>query len=122
MKETQDFKKFEELLVKKKSEILKHISSESKELFSTPREESGDVASITTHIGDLGSNTFRRELKASLTEEQSRMLREIDAAIKRIYTGEYGKCEMCGKEIDVKRLELIPWARLCIQCQSSIKS
>ena len=49
------------------------------------------------------------------------MLAEIDAALKRIEEGTYGICTNCGKEIPVDRLEALPWATLCIDCQRGLE-
>lgn len=40
----------------------------------------------------------------------------IDLALRKMSAGEYGICESCGDDISVKRLEAVPWARLCIGC------
>ena len=42
------------------------------------------------------------------------LLSEVQAALKRIEAGTYGKCIVCGKEIPEKRLEALPWASRCI--------
>jgi len=52
-----------------------------------------------------------------LGEMASRQLRSLNHALNRIEAGEYGDCVMCGKEIAVARLEAIPWARYCVDCQ-----
>jgi len=44
-------------------------------------------------------------------------LRDINLALEKIKKEKYGKCESCGKEIDKKRLEIYPEARLCMKCQ-----
>ena len=44
-------------------------------------------------------------------------LRNINLALEKIKKGKYGKCEGCGKEIDDKRLKVLPAARLCMKCQ-----
>ncbi len=44
--------------------------------------------------------------------------RAIEAALGRIQTGDYGICECCGEPIRPKRLNAIPWAALCVPCQS----
>ena len=44
-------------------------------------------------------------------------LRNINLALEKIKKGKYGKCEECGKEIDDKRLKVLPAARLCMKCQ-----
>jgi len=48
----------------------------------------------------------------TLRTEQSH---EIDEALLRIGRGEYGRCEVCGREIELERLEAIPTARLCAE-------
>ena len=45
------------------------------------------------------------------------MLAEIDAALKRIDDGTYGICTNRGEQIPVERLEALPYATLCIDCQ-----
>jgi RNA polymerase-binding protein DksA len=66
------------------------------------------------HLGDLATATLNREIDYSLTDNSEQMLGAIDAALKRIDDGTYGTCEVCGKEIAQERLEIQPWASLCI--------
>ena len=51
-----------------------------------------------------------RMLVASLTDQ----LNDVEAALEKIDSGEYGKCETCGKQIGEARLEAMPTARYCI--------
>jgi len=44
-------------------------------------------------------------------------LRDISLALEKIKKDNYGKCENCGKEIDEKRLKVMPAARVCLKCQ-----
>ena len=46
--------------------------------------------------------------------------REIELALEKLRAGGYGVCEQCGEGISLKRLEVIPWARKCFPCQSSL--
>lgn len=46
-------------------------------------------------------------------------LRQIDAALARISTGDYGICLECGAKIAQERLDLLPWAPLCAPCASA---
>jgi len=43
-------------------------------------------------------------------------IEQIDLALTKMTIGEYGVCESCGDDISPKRLEVIPWARLCVEC------
>ncbi len=43
-------------------------------------------------------------------------LKDVEGALTKIKKGAYGQCEKCQKEIEIKRLEVIPEARLCLKC------
>jgi len=43
-------------------------------------------------------------------------IEQIDLALSKMVVNDYGTCESCGDEIDLRRLEAIPWTRLCIEC------
>ncbi len=45
-------------------------------------------------------------------------MRQIKHALHQIETGQYGKCEVCGKRIQVGRLEALPFATTCAACAS----
>jgi DnaK suppressor protein len=57
-----------------------------------------------------------------LEDRQIRQIEAIDRAVGKMETGVYGDCENCGEEIREKRLELIPWAELCIRCAEKAES
>ncbi len=56
-----------------------------------------------------------------LDETGRRTIEQIDIAINDILAGEYGICEDCGDEISLKRLEAVPWTRLCIDCAGDLE-
>jgi DnaK suppressor protein len=58
-----------------------------------------------------------RELAIRNLERAARTLRQIEEAIRRLDTGEYGICESCEEMIGAKRLHAVPWAQLCLNCQ-----
>jgi DnaK suppressor protein len=49
-----------------------------------------------------------------------RKLKLIDAALERLDSGDFGICDNCGERISDKRLEALPWAAYCVQCQTGI--
>lgn len=55
-----------------------------------------------------------------MLDRDSRLLREVMAALARIDDGGYGICDACQEEIKPKRLNAVPWTRYCLQCQESI--
>lgn len=61
--------------------------------------------------------------KASIAEPYDQLdgkgkqeIEQIDLALVKMRIGEYGICESCGDDISPKRLEVLPWARLCVDC------
>jgi len=47
-------------------------------------------------------------------------LRLVEEALDRLGSGHYGTCMGCDLPIPAKRLEAVPWARYCVQCQEEI--
>ena len=60
------------------------------------------------------TETYERELDEGLEEDAREQLRQVEKALGRLESGEYGRCEICGKGIPVERLEAVPWTTLCI--------
>ncbi len=76
--------------------------------------ESGDTGDEI----DVASDVVDGRLLESLGAQDSNRLKMIDAALDRIKQGTYGKCIVCKKDIPEKRLEAIPYAVMCIDCQT----
>ncbi|MEM7048456.1 MAG: TraR/DksA family transcriptional regulator [Acidobacteriota bacterium] len=71
----------------------------------------------TDDIVDRANNSYNREFLFSLSNNERAMLVEVDEAIARMDEGTYGSCLHCQREIGSARLEAVPWAKLCIDCQ-----
>jgi DnaK suppressor protein len=72
----------------------------------------------STHPADDATLAFdqARDLSVQVIAEQT--LRLVEDALVRFNTGTYGLCVDCGSEIDAARLEAIPYAALCLKCQT----
>ncbi|CAI6020678.1 TraR/DksA C4-type zinc finger protein [Cohnella sp. JJ-181] len=79
------------------------------------RDATGELSGIDNHPADAGTETFERGKDLSLLERQALTLEKIEAAIRRMDTGEYGICAACGKFIDPERLEAMPTAVYCME-------
>ncbi|HSS52362.1 MAG TPA: TraR/DksA family transcriptional regulator [Thermoanaerobaculia bacterium] len=78
-------------------------------------QESADDG--TEDIVDRANNAYNRELMFSLSDAERTTLLQIENALLRMDEGTYGRCSNCGQTINVLRLEAVPWARFCIDCQ-----
>jgi RNA polymerase-binding protein DksA len=70
---------------------------------------------------DLASGDMDKQLISVLGKNDLNRLKKIDSALSRIKNDHYGKCLSCGKKITKERLEAIPYAVFCIDCQSGKK-
>ena len=58
-----------------------------------------------------------RELEIDSLDRRACLLREVEDALSRISDGSYGLCQLCDAKIKPARLNAVPWAPLCIDCQ-----
>jgi len=80
-------------------------------------EETEEETYDNNHLADSATATLEREIDYTLEENAENLVRAIDQALERIENGTYGKCERCGQQIAEERLEAIPHATRCIDCQ-----
>lgn len=62
-----------------------------------------------------------REISIAALDRDTRLLREVQAALERIRDGSYGTCEGCGEQVKPRRLDAVPWARYCVGCQDRLE-
>ena len=63
-----------------------------------------------------------REVIIQRLDHETRLIHEIQFALARIEQGTYGVCEECESSIARKHLDALPWARLCVRCQSEAEA
>ena len=107
-----DNKQIRDILLKIRDDLIKEIKEKA-------QSESDDT--IKTEVGDiydLASSERDRELNLLISDRDREKLLETEDAIKRIDDGTYGICEECEAPIPKERLMIMPFARLCVTCQS----
>lgn len=115
-----DAAKYKKLLLDLRDHLIDGVSFlASDNLKRSNREASGELSGYSLHMADAGTDNFDREFALSLVSNEQDALYEIEEAIKRMESGAYGICEMCEKIIRKERLEAVPFARMCVQCQST---
>jgi DnaK suppressor protein len=112
-----DTDRFREALLEERDRVTAAIQNLHADHPGTISDETGEDAVYDNHLADTATETYDRELDYTLEENSEHVLRDIDAALKRIEDGTYGTCTNCGKQIPEERLEARPWATLCIDCQ-----
>ncbi len=105
---------FKERLLKRKKELWQ-------EVIETLRKEGGEeyqkLIQTVKEEEELALADIHEETLLALLEPKVRELEEIDQALLRIELGEFGRCVDCGKWLRLGRLEIMPWAARCRECQ-----
>ena len=81
-------------------------------------ESSGAAGADDEHDPEGATIAFERQHVAALLGQARQQLAEIDAALRRVAAGGYGRCDKCGQPIGTDRLAARPAARTCIGCAS----
>ncbi len=106
----QDKERYKKKLLAKKTEIIEALN----EVLNQTKEVEPDVVQ---DAGDKAETSYTKEFLLNLSNTERKQLSEIDGALGRIEDCTYGTCQMCQKQINKKRLNAVPWACHCIQCQ-----
>ena len=103
------------MLLGKRQEIIKEIEESLGQSLTEDQQRRLESA---RDVGDQALMDLERELGISLMEMRNRRRQSIDEALMRLHEGTYGVCAECGVEISEKRLQAVPFAKLCVECQS----
>ncbi|RME42408.1 MAG: hypothetical protein D6791_17780 [Chloroflexi bacterium] len=77
-------------------------------------------SSYSNHPADSATDVSVDAMNGALLQIRSRHLEMVENALRRLEDGTYGICEGCGREIDPARLEVLPEAHLCVECQARL--
>lgn len=103
---------------KRITELIKQLDDNGMTKFNA--ESSSELSFYDNHPADTASETFEVEKGRALEANEMSLLDKINDALNSIEEGNYGKCKICGKDIDKERLEFLPYAVNCIECQDVI--
>ena len=101
---------YKKKLLARREDLLKTIARTEEE----GRQADDDP---TVDLADKAANSYTKEFLFGMTNTDRALLNLIDAALKRIDSDNYGTCLNCEEEMQQKRLEAVPWAKHCINCQ-----
>ncbi len=118
----EKFKRYYKLLIDLRKHLTEGIELHSEEtLKRSSKDDSGDLSSYGQHMADAGTDTFDRDFALSLVSSEQEALTEIDAAIKRVFDGSYGICEITQKPIAKERLLAVPFTRYSAEAQKDLE-
>ena len=111
----RDMKKFKNLLVAEQEHLTKGIRTIGDDTLQAAASERG---SDLTSFAEAGTDNNDRETALRVASGESQMLGDVQEALQRIDDGTYGICIGCDEAIPVKRLEVFPAAKRCVDCKT----
>ena len=71
---------------------------------------------------DLTSMEADRSFNLRIRDRESKLIRKIKSALRRIEDGTYGECDECGEDISPARLRARPVTNYCIRCKTKLET
>ena len=105
-----ELKFFEDMLLTRKDQIEKNIDGVEEEMNQMQNLELNDEA-------DHASASNNSLVETAISSQQKQELLEIESALDKLKSDQYGICEMCEELIGVQRLKVKPHAKYCIDCR-----
>jgi RNA polymerase-binding protein DksA len=103
-------------LLGERERVLKEITELDADLSKSLEDTSGE-SPYDQHMAETATTTLDREIDLTLEENARATLVKIDRALLKVEDGSYGKCDKCGRPIGDSRLEIAPYATLCVDCK-----
>lgn len=97
-------------LLERQQQLVDTVSKTEQDGRQADEEPAQDLA-------DKASNSYTKEFLFKKSSDDRFVLHLTEEALQRMQDGEFGVCVACGGEMQQKRLEAVPWARHCIECQ-----
>jgi len=102
------------ILVRRRDALRSALMGDLTLLKELRSESPGDVI-------DAALDSTQDEISSQLAEVESRELASIENALERMRAGQYGLCEVCNGKIPMARLNALPYATMCIECQRELE-
>jgi RNA polymerase-binding protein DksA len=115
-----DTERFRKILLDERDRVTLTVEN-LHEANSGSFEDETEEETYDNHLADSATATLNREIDNTLEENSEHVLTGIVEALERIDNGTFGRCAGCGKQIAEDRLEALPYATRCIDCQRLAK-
>ena len=101
-------------------ELRRRLTNESRRAVESVANASSardELSHVPTHPADRDREGLARDITVETNREH--MIDAIDQALERVSDGSYGRCERCGHDIPKNRLNVLPFAVRCVNCEET---
>ena len=119
--EPQSLDPVRDALVERREQLQGQIDQMGDEQVALGEDQGLEMGALGNHMADDAGNLFEAQRLATISEDLRDSLVQVDAALERMDGGQFGTCQRCGNPIDPERLEALPHAAFCIDCQRLVE-
>lgn len=102
-------------LNKLKEQLSKELEDVKSRLHADQHLETTELSNYDNHPADNATDLTDQNTEMAIEQHKVDEIEQLESALKAMEEGTYGKCEVCGENIPVERLEALPMARTCIE-------
>jgi RNA polymerase-binding protein DksA len=122
VKLSSEMRKYQDLLHSERQRLEAELQEiENRTARISESERASEFSSYEDHPADLASETFEREKDLAIGESVESLLNQVNTALEKIERGTFGVCDACRRPIKKARLQAIPFATLCVDCQGQLE-
>lgn len=107
----RQLERFRKRLLEKRQEIVREFQK------NVHYRKESTVDDGTQDIADKANMAYNKEFIFSLTDAERDLLQLIEEALLKIDGKDFGICSSCNNDIKSSRLDAVPWAKYCLNCQ-----
>lgn len=112
--DAKQLEKYKNQLLEQRERLVGQLNENQRQSFEFGLEEMPDPV-------DAAVQDRSQTILLSISESERDLIEQTDAALQRIEMGSYGDCTNCGREIAGVRLDAVPYARYCMNCQEKLE-
>jgi RNA polymerase-binding transcription factor DksA len=105
-------------LLEERERLLRQSEELAAEAEQLAREREGGDTQFDEESGEGDTVNVERERDLLLSASARQDVEDIDEALVRMKRGSYGVCKYAGRRLPLERLELLPWADVCVDCKA----
>ncbi len=118
----KDLEKYRDRLLQERERLEAELQEiENRTARISEGDRASELSAYEDHPADLASETFEREKDLAISESVEGLLNQVLIALEKVDRGTYGICDACARPIKTARLNVLPFATLCVECQDRIE-
>ena len=110
----EQLENYKKQLLEQRDRLVGQLNENQRQSFEFGLEEMPDPV-------DAAVQDRSQTILLSISESERDLIDQIDEALQRIELGSYGTCVNCERDIAVARIEAVPYARYCMNCQEKLE-